>query len=220
MSRFILAPMRPELQGPIQPARRGFLAKLAGLAGGAALLGHARKAGAAPATTLALEPFLGEIAIVAFNFAPRFWALCNGQLLPINQNQALFSLLGTTYGGNGATTFALPNLQARFPLHFDPSYPQGTSGGEAAHTLTLAEMPAHSHAFMADSNLGTSAAPGGLFPARNAAGAPTYGTGTQPTTMHASAIGTAGAGQPHNNMPPYLTLNFIIATAGIFPSQP
>lgn len=220
MSRFILAPMRPELQGPIEPARRGFLAKLAGLASGAALLGTARRAGAAPASTLALEPFIGEIAIVAFNYAPRFWALCNGQLLAINQNQALFSLLGITYGGNGTTTFALPNLQARFPLHFDATYPLGSTGGAAVHTLTAAEMPPHSHPMTGDSNLGTSASPAGLFPARNAAGAPTYGTGSQPSAMNAGAIGATGGGQAHNNMPPYLTLNFIIALSGIFPARP
>lgn len=220
MSRFILAPMRPELQGPVAPARRGFLAKLAGLAGGAALFGAARRAGAAPASTQAAYPFIGEIAIVAFNYAPAGWALCNGQLLPIAQNTALFSLLGTTYGGNGVTTFALPNLQARFPMHFDPTYPLGGVGGEAAHTLTTSEMPAHSHSLTGDANVGTSPNPTGLFPARNAAGAPNYGTGTQPSAMNAGAIANSGGGQPHNNLPPYLTLNFIIAVQGIYPSRP
>lgn len=216
MSRFVLAPMRPELQGPVEPARRGFLAALAGFVGGAALFGAARRASA---STLAYEPFIGEIAIVAFSFAPRGWALCNGQLLPISSNTALFSLLGVTYGGNGTSTFALPNLQARFPLHVGTGYPLGSTGGEAAHTLTVSEMPSHTHGLVGDASLGTSALPGGLLPARNAAGVPAYGAGTSPVAMSGQAVGNTGGGQPHNNMPPYLTLNFVIALQGIYPSQ-
>jgi microcystin-dependent protein len=219
MSRFILAPARPELQGPVRRERRGFLAKLAALAAGGTLLGAARRTGAAPASALALDPYIGEIAIVAFNFAPRGWALCNGQVLPISQNTALFSLLGSTYGGNGQSTFALPNLQDRFALHVSPTYPLGSAGGEAAHTLTPGEMPAHTHGLVADSNPGTSAAPAGLFVARNAAGVPAFGAGTSSVVMHPGAVGAAGGGQAHNNLPPFLSLSFIIALQGVYPSQ-
>lgn len=162
-------------------------------------------------------PFLAEIKIFSFNFAPRGWALCNGQLLPINQNQALFSLLGTTYGGNGITTFALPNLQGATPIHTGPGFVLGQAGGETAHTLTIPEMAAHSHAAAGSSNPGNTAEPANAFWAVAASGA--YSAAPN-TAMAPGAISTTGGSQPHNNLSPYLTLNFCIALQGIFPSRP
>lgn len=163
------------------------------------------------------EPFLSEIRLVSFNFAPRGWALCNGQLMPINQNQALFSILGTTYGGDGRTTFALPNLQGRAPAHVGADISLGQSGGEDFHTLAINELPAHSH-----SALGTDQAPNQASPVShdwaNNAGASAYGT--QPNSaMNPTAIATAGGSQPHENRQPYLVLNYVIALQGIFPSR-
>lgn len=159
-------------------------------------------------------PFLGEIRIISFNFAPRGWALCNGFLLPINQNQALFSLLGTTYGGNGSTNFALPNLQGRVPIHRGSGFTQGQTGGEAAHTLTLSELPAHSHAPAASTNLANQAQPTNNFWSATGSYAPTSSGG-----MNAASILAVGGSQPHTNLSPYLVLNFVIALQGIFPSQ-
>lgn len=167
------------------------------------------------------EPFIGTIMMFGFNFPPRFWALCNGQILSIAQNTALFSLLGTTYGGNGQTTFALPNLQGRMPMHFgvgpglSPRVLGEQSGAESV-TLLSTQMPAHTHAALASSAPGTTDAPSGAFPARPASSIPTYGSAAD---VAMGAGGAAGGGQPHNNMPPYLALNFSIALAGIFPSQ-
>ena len=165
------------------------------------------------------EPFLAEIRLFSFTFAPRGWALCNGQLLPINQNQALFALLGTTYGGNGQTTFALPNLQARAPIHFGTgsggSYSLGQAGGEQAHTLSIAELPAHTHSAsgsLSPPNQGSAA--GGYW----AAGAGAYSS-SGGSAMSASAIASAGGGQAHQNLPPYGVISFCIALQGIFPSQ-
>ena len=180
------------------------------------------------------NPFLGELRIMSFNFAPKGWTTCNGQILPINQNQALFSLLGTTYGGNGQTTFALPNLQGRVPLHFGQrsglsSYAMGQTGGEYNHTLITAEMPVHNHA-MNVSNTGalqnlTGRSPAGHSPAQAVASTNPvsavniYGTGSASETFASSAIAGAGGDQPHSNQQPYLTLNICIALQGIFPSQ-
>jgi microcystin-dependent protein len=161
-----------------------------------------------------MEPFLGEIRLFAFGRAPRGWAACNGQLLPINQNQALFALLGVTYGGNGQTTFQLPDLRGRVPLGFGNNYPLGSAGGAETHALTAAEMAGHTHAVMASSVAGTSAAIGGHY----FAGAMNYSpiaTGT----MAGAAVATAGASEPHPNMQPYSTVNFYIALSGIFPSR-
>jgi microcystin-dependent protein len=163
------------------------------------------------------EPFIGEIRIFSFNFAPRGWALCNGQLLPINQNQALFSILGTTYGGNGQTTFALPNLMGRTPLHTGGDFSLGASGGEEAHALLAGEMPGHTHAAFGSGNSADQASPqGGMW-----AVAPqtSYNTGSDGSQMNAAAIGTAGASQPHDNMSPFLVLNCCIALMGIYPSR-
>jgi microcystin-dependent protein len=160
-------------------------------------------------------PFIGEIRIVSFNFAPKGWALCNGQLLPINQNQALFSILGTTYGGNGQTNFALPNFQGRAPMHFGNGFTLGQISGEENHTLIITEMATHNHLVSA-----SSAAPDVGTMANNswAANPGAYGS-TVTTTMNPASIGNAGGSQPHNNMQPYLVLNFVIALQGIFPSR-
>ena len=166
------------------------------------------------------EPFLGEIKIISWNFAPKGWAFCNGQQLPINQNQALFSLLGTTYGGNGQTTFALPDLRGKVPNHFGGGFSLGQTGGEYAHTINMSEMPAHLHTLT--TNLGLTATatlgtPLGNFWAND--GKTIYCTSAPNSVMHPSAVSNTGGSQPHNNTQPYLTLNFIIALQGIFPSQ-
>jgi microcystin-dependent protein len=161
-------------------------------------------------------PFLSEIKIVSFNFAPKGWALCNGQLLPINQNQALFSLLGTTYGGDGRVNFALPNLQGRIPNHFGNGFTLGELGGETAHTINISELAAHSHTPLGNStNPATSASAAG-----NLWGFDTGGFhSAQNSAMSPAGITNTGGSQPHENMSPYLVLNFIIALQGIFPSQ-
>lgn len=169
------------------------------------------------------EPFLSEIRIFSFNFAPKGWALCNGQFLPINQNQALFSLLGTTYGGNGQTTFALPNLQGRSQIHEGSGFTLGQAGGQSAHTVTISEMPTHTHFQTSNMCIGgnnINAAlgdPTGNYWANN--GKNQYATNTFDAVMHPTAVTNVGGSQPHNNMQPYLVLNFCIALQGIFPSQ-
>lgn len=162
------------------------------------------------------EPFLGEIRIVSFDYPPKDWAFCNGQLLPINQNQALFSLLGTTYGGNGQTTFALPDLRARVPMHMG-DHTQGERAGEAAHTLTLNEMPQHLHLERVSSNAtgGTLVATGNFLGSANNM----YHSPSNLTAMNPGTIANAGGSQPHENRQPYLGLSFCIALVGIFPSR-
>src|SRR5437764_897564 len=148
------------------------------------------------------EPFLSEIRMISFNFPPRGWAFCNGQLLPINQNQALFSLLGTTYGGNGQTNFALPNLQGRVPVHVGDGINLGQVGGETSHTLILSELPSHTHVPVGSSSAPSVGAPtGNLWAAK--AGASWYGA-TPNTTMNPQDILPAGGSQPHQNMSPFL----------------
>ncbi|MFN3303913.1 MAG: phage tail protein [Roseateles sp.] len=165
-------------------------------------------------------PFLGELKLMSFVYPPKGWALCNGQLLPINQNQALFALLGTTYGGNGQTTFALPDLRGRVPLHIGGSIALGEAGGAAAVTLSPGQMPVHAHGLSGTSDLANASVPGGALPAaKPRGGINRYAPAGSPTPMGASAIATAGSGQPHNNMQPYLTLSWVIALQGIFPSQ-
>lgn len=161
-------------------------------------------------------PFLGEIKIVSFNFAPKGWALCDGQLLPINQNQALFSLFGTTYGGDGRVNFALPNLQGRVPLHMGSSFILGQEGGETAHTLIISELPQHTHFAGANSTTVTGSNPVGNYWGNG--GKAIYNS-TQNTTMAPQAISNIGGSQPHDNMSPYLVLNFIVALTGVFPSR-
>ena len=160
-------------------------------------------------------PYLGEMRIFSFNFAPKGWAMCNGQTMAINQNQALFALLGTTYGGNGQTNFNLPNLQGRMPVHVGNGIILGQVGGETAHTLNLSEMPQHTHQVMGSSTLASSGDPtGNLWATGNAAYGPVSNT-----TMNPACIPNAGGSQPHDNMSPYLVLNFCIALQGIFPTQ-
>ena len=162
------------------------------------------------------EPFLGEIRIVSFNFPPKGWAFCNGQLLPINQNQALFSILGTTYGGNGQTTFALPNFQGRVPMHLGNGFVLGQTGGEQAHTVLISEMPPHTHLVTASSNNANQLSPGAAYFSVSASGA--YAPNAT-TALAPQAITNAGGSQPHDNMSPFLTLSFCIALQGIFPSR-
>lgn len=161
------------------------------------------------------EPFLGEIRIMSFGFAPRGWAMCNGQLLPINVNQALFSLLGTTFGGNGQTNFALPNLQGKTPIEVGQGFVLGQTGGEQAHTLTQSEMPQHIHFAQGSSDVATTLSPSGAVMLAKAA-FQLYG---QPTNLGAMVgVSNVGGSQAHLNMQPFLTLNFCIALQGIFPS--
>ena len=162
------------------------------------------------------EPFIGEVKVFGFNYAPKGWALCNGQLLSINQNQALFSLLGTTYGGNGQTTFALPDLRGRTPLHVGNGVTLGQSAGQETHTLTTTEMPMHTHLVSASSATDNkTTATGSVW---GASTSNPYAPQSN-TTMAPNAIGTAGQSQPHENRQPYLTLNFCIALVGIYPSR-
>lgn len=172
----------------------------------------------------ATDPFLGQLMLVPYNFAPRGWAFCNGQILAIVQHTALFSLLGTTYGGNGQTTFALPDLRGRVPMGAGQGpglsdYSLGQQGGAETHTLTVNEMPLHSHLVNADTSVGSSDKPGNKLPARNAAGVPQYGT-TANTQMAASMLTPSGGSQPHSIMQPYLVMNWIIALQGVFPPPP
>jgi microcystin-dependent protein len=161
---------------------------------------------------------MSEIKIMSFNFAPKGWAQCNGQLTPINQNQALFSLLGTMYGGNGQTNFALPNLQGQVPIHIGSEFNvQGQAGGEQAHTLIQSEMPQHIHFLQALDAGGTLGNPKGnlLAQVSNAYVAPAGNL----TTLSPPTVANAGGSQAHNNMQPYLVLNFCIALQGVFPSR-
>jgi microcystin-dependent protein len=161
------------------------------------------------------SPYLGEIRMTAFPFAPRGWVLCSGQLLSIQQNAALFSILGTTYGGNGTSTFQLPNLQGRVPVHQGNGVTLGDQGGEATHALIVPEMPVHTHLPQAAASASVAAPAGAVF----APGpAPIYSPSPD-STMSPSAIGQTGSGQPHENRNPYQVVNFIIALTGIFPSR-
>jgi microcystin-dependent protein len=163
------------------------------------------------------EPFLGEIRIMSINYAPRAWAQCNGQLLPINQNQALFSLLGTTYGGDGRTTFALPDLRGRSPIHVGGGHTLGEAGGEQAHTVSIAELPTHAHVLNASTAAANSPSPTGNVLAPTG-GNQFYGPSSNLAALHPDSVANVGGGQAHLNMQPFLTLTFCIALIGIFPS--
>ena len=177
------------------------------------------------------EPFLSEIKVVSFNYAPVGWALCNGQFLPINQNQALFSLLGTTYGGNGQTTFALPNLRGRVPIHFDDAHNLGEAAGSTAVTINIQQLPTHTHQLMGrtdivDADFGPQDPSGKLYAGAqvslqggNKVAGQIYANPSSLVALAPNAVSSVGGSQPHNNMMPYLTLNFIIALQGIFPSR-
>jgi len=171
------------------------------------------------------EPFLGEIRIASFGFAPKGWAMCNGQLLPINQNQALFAILGTTYGGDGRTTFALPDLRSRTPISFGggpglASYNLGQSGGAENVTLTQAQTPAHVHALSASTLPASTNLPANDVLAKKAKfGVDDFVTSNNTTPMNPQALSVVGSGSPHENRQPFLSLNFVIALQGIFPSQ-
>lgn len=162
------------------------------------------------------EPFLGQISIFAFQFAPRNWAQCNGQTMPIAQNTALFSLLGTTYGGDGISTFKLPDLRGRVAMHVAATHVQGQSSGEESHTLAVTEIPSHTHAALCNNNAGNSAGPAGAYWASGAGHAPFAPTANSQCSPQAIA---AAGGQPHDNMAPTLTVNFCIALAGVYPSR-
>ncbi len=171
------------------------------------------------------NPFVGEIRVFPFNFAPLGWAFCNGQLLPISQNTALFSLLGTNFGGNGTSNFALPNLQGSNPIFWEQGpgltlRDIGEVGGEAAVTLTETEMPAHSHSVGCATTSNTSRPADAVFGGASSGKSPAYASsGSGTVNMSPSAVASTGDGQPHNNMPPYLTLNFCIALQGVFPAR-
>lgn len=162
------------------------------------------------------EPFLSEIRLFSFDFPPKGWGLCNGQLLLINQNQALFSLLGTTYGGDGRLNFALPDLRGRVPVHFGGNFSLGQRGGEQAHTLSISELPTHTHT-VAASNQPANTRIG--YPPARSSGINGYTTADATGTMNALSVGNVGGSQAHLNMAPFLTINFCIALQGIFPSQ-
>jgi microcystin-dependent protein len=161
------------------------------------------------------EPFVSEIRIMSFVYAPRGWALCNGQLLPINQNQALFSLLGTTFGGDGRVNFALPDLRGRTPIHVGSGHTLGERGGEQAHTLSIAELPTHTHVLQGRNGNATTNTPTNNFLANTTA---VYHAPTSLVSLSPSSVTNTGGSQAHLNMQPFLTLNFCIALQGIFPS--
>jgi len=165
------------------------------------------------------EPFLSEVRIMSFGFPPKGWALCNGQLLPINQNQALFSLLGTTFGGDGRVNFGLPNLQGNVPIHVGGGFTLGQRGGEQAHTLSIGEIPTHTHSANAANIAPTAGNPNNTRALSQSAGANLYGAANNLVAMNAAVLGTVGGSQAHLNMQPFLTLSFCIALQGIFPSQ-
>jgi microcystin-dependent protein len=169
------------------------------------------------------EPFLAEIRIFGFNFAPRSWAQCDGQILPINQNQSLYSLLGTTYGGDGRTSFALPDLRGRTPIHVGSSngtnYAQGQKGGEEAHPLSVGEMPQHLHTLRASTNHANVDTPSSTSLLARSAEQTYHALGTSTADLNSQSIASVGIGQAHQNMQPYLAANFCIAIQGLFPSR-
>ena len=164
------------------------------------------------------EPFLSEIRIMSFGFAPKGWAMCNGQLLPINQNQALFSLLGTTFGGDGRVNFALPDLRGNVPIHVGNGHTLGEKGGSQSVTLNTQQLPTHVHSLNATSSAGNQIIPGAALLGTSAATDPIYGNASSLVAMDPTSISNVGGSQAHLNMQPFLTLTFCIALQGIFPS--
>lgn len=164
------------------------------------------------------EPFMAEIRLMSFVFPPRGWALCNGQLLPINQNQALFSLLGTTFGGDGRVNFGLPDLRSRVPIHVGGGHTLGERGGEVLHTVSIQELPTHTHALNATTAAASSSAPSNARVLAQSTGANFYAPANNLVAMAPSAVASVGGSQPHQNMQPFLTLSFCIALQGIYPS--
>jgi microcystin-dependent protein len=168
------------------------------------------------------EPFLGELKLVSFNFPPKGWALCNGQILSIAQNTALFSLLGTTYGGNGINTFGLPDLRGRAPLHYGgvEGIVLGQQGGAENVSLTSGQLPAHTHALMGSGDIANASVPGGALPApKPRGGMNRYGPVGNDTVMGTTSLAPVGGSQPHTNVQPYLVMNWVIALVGIYPSR-
>jgi len=165
------------------------------------------------------QPYVGEIRMFAGNFAPAGWMFCEGQLLPISENETLFNLIGTTYGGDGQSTFALPDLRGRVPLHQGNAFVLAEAGGVEEVTLTVQQIAAHTHAFLATTSLASATAPGNLVLGTTQAATITpYGTDNPTTPLNSSSIGPVGGSQPHTNFQPYLCINFIISLFGIFPS--
>jgi microcystin-dependent protein len=163
------------------------------------------------------QPYVGEIRMFAGNFAPVGWAFCNGSLIPISENTALFQLIGTTYGGDGQSTFALPNLQSRVPVHAGPGFVLAQTGGAETVTLTVSQVAAHSHVPQAFSSNGSQASPAGNVWAQSPLNQ--FSNAAPSMNMGANAIGSAGGSQPHDNMIPFLVVNFILSLFGVFPSQ-
>jgi microcystin-dependent protein len=166
------------------------------------------------------QPYVGEIRMFAGNFAPAGWMFCSGQLLPISENETLFNLIGTTYGGDGQSTFALPDLQSRVPIHFGNGFILAQTGGAEDITLTVNQIPVHTHALLGSNNIAGQTVPTGQVGGKNsgASNSP-YGTDQPQSTLLPQAVGPTGGSQPHTNIQPYLTINFIISLFGIFPSQ-
>jgi microcystin-dependent protein len=166
-------------------------------------------------------PFLGELKLVSFNFAPNGWAMCNGQLLSISQNTALFSLIGTYYGGNGTSNFQLPDLRSRTPMHMSGTQPIGYQTGVENVTLTLSQLPTHGHTLAGTNDLANANVPGGAVPAAKPRGGVTMyaPTGSGNAVLNTASVAPVGGGQPHNNLQPYLSLNWVIALVGIYPSR-
>jgi microcystin-dependent protein len=165
------------------------------------------------------EPFLAEVRLMSFGFAPKGWAQCFGQVMPINQNQALFALLGTTYGGNGQTTFGLPNFSGRIPIHRGNGHIQGETGGSPSNTITISTMPAHTHFVNADGTQPSSNAPSSTSYLANSSPVNLWGPPSGVQGMDPAMIGNTGGSQPHENRMPFLAVTFCIALQGIFPSQ-
>ncbi len=230
--------MNTRTQRTDQPSheRRGFLRRSVGILASMAFTssflrervfaqaGETAKPVNKPQSIEESEPYLGQIAIMAFGFAPKGWLKCDGSLLSIQQNNALFALLGTTYGGNGTTTFALPDFRGRVPVGYGSNIlgrtvDLGESGGETTHTLALGEMPVHAHTLAVNAGPGNSSNPAGAYPAASPEGTKQFSS-TPTTFAPDQSIGATGSSTPHNNMQPYLALTVIIATQGIFPSRP